>query len=63
MSEHRLAVHEKLHEILIEDALGFEVEVRTVEGDVWSRVEQVTRRVDVGSSGRRNEGAKRKSKR
>ncbi|HVJ90285.1 MAG TPA: AAA family ATPase [Labilithrix sp.] len=43
--EHRLAVHEKLHDILIEDALGFEVEVFTVEGDVRSRVEQVMRRV------------------
>jgi predicted ATPase len=57
---HRLAVHEKLHELLIDDALGFEVEVLTVEGNVQSRVEQVTRR--VASRGRRSNGAKPKSK-
>lgn len=60
---HRLAVHEKLHELLVDDSLGFEVEVLTVEGDVQSRVEQVMRRVDVASKDRHSKGAKRKSKR
>lgn len=43
---YRLAVHEKLNELLVDDALGVEVEVLTVEGGVSRRVEQVLRRVD-----------------
>ena len=60
---HRLAVHERLHELLVDDMLGFEVEVLTVEGDVRSRVEQVMRRVDVATKNRRSNGMKQKSKR
>lgn len=39
--EYRLAVHEKLHHLLVEDALGFGTEVLTVHGDVPTRFAQV----------------------
>jgi len=39
--ELRLAVHEKLSELLADDALGFDAEVLTVQGDVAARVKQV----------------------
>lgn len=42
---YRLAVHEKLHHLLIEDALGLEVDVLTVHGEIGARVEQVLARV------------------
>ena len=42
----RIAVHEKLHELLVEDALGFEAEVLVVSGDVPARVEQVLARIN-----------------
>jgi hypothetical protein len=42
---YRLAVHEKLHELLVEDALGFETDVLTVHGDVRARVDQVMARI------------------
>jgi hypothetical protein len=41
----RSAVHEKLGELLLDDALGFGVEVVTVGGDVGARVAQVLERV------------------
>jgi predicted ATPase len=43
--ELRLAVHEQLNELLVDDALGFGVEVLAVGGDVRARVEQVLERV------------------
>ena len=46
--EFRLAVHEKLHDLLIEDVLGLEMEVLTVQGDTRSRVEQVLARIGGG---------------
>jgi predicted ATPase len=41
----RLAVHERVRELLVEDVLGFEVEVLTVHGDVRTRVDQVLARI------------------
>ena len=52
----RLAVHEKLHALLVEDVLGFEADVVTVHGDVRTRAAQVLARV-AALEGRR---AKRK---
>ncbi|HWN68249.1 MAG TPA: AAA family ATPase [Haliangium sp.] len=43
--EYRLAVHEKLHDLLVDDALGFGAEVLTVHGDVRARVDQVMARI------------------
>jgi predicted ATPase len=43
--ELRLAVHEKLHELLVDDALRLETEVLTVHGDVRTRVDQVLARI------------------
>ncbi len=43
--EYRLAVHEKLHHLLIDDALGFGTEVLTVQGDVPARVDQIMARI------------------
>lgn len=42
---HRLAVHEKLRELLIENTLGLETEVLSVQGDLGARVRQVMARV------------------
>jgi predicted ATPase len=42
---YRLAVHERLHQLLVEDALGFEAEVLTVHGDIQERVDQVMARI------------------
>ncbi len=44
--EYRRDVHERLREILVDDTLGFGVEVLTVEGDVRARVERVMRRAN-----------------
>lgn len=44
-ADHRRAVHEHLHELLVDNTLGADVEVLTVEGDVQSRVDQVLRRM------------------
>jgi predicted ATPase len=41
----RRAVHEKLDELLVDNALGFESEVLVVSGDVPARVEQVMARI------------------
>jgi predicted ATPase len=43
---YRLAVHEKLHDLLVDDALGFEAEVIIVRGDVRERVDQVMARIN-----------------
>ena len=43
--ELRLAVHEKLEELLLEAGLAHGVEVLQVEGDVHARVQQIMRRV------------------
>jgi thymidylate kinase len=43
--EYRLAVHEKLHHLLVDGALGFGTEVLTVHGDVRARVDQVMARI------------------
>jgi hypothetical protein len=45
--EYRLAVHQKLHELLVEDALGFDANVLTVRGDVRARVRQVLARIEA----------------
>jgi predicted ATPase len=42
---YRLAVHERLHHLLVGDVLGFEAEVLTVHGDVQERVDQVMARI------------------
>jgi hypothetical protein len=54
--EYRLAVHEKLHHLLVDDALGFGTEVLTVCGDVPARVDQVMAHI-----GREKRRSKRKS--
>jgi hypothetical protein len=51
--EYRLAVHEKLHHLLVDDALGLETEVLTVHGDVPARVDQVMAR--IGDEKRRDD--------
>jgi predicted ATPase len=43
--EFRLAVHEKLHELLVDDVLGFETEVLSVHGDLRTRVDQVLAKI------------------
>ena len=42
---HRMAVHEKLEELLLEDRIGGDVEVLQVAGDVRSRTRQVMARI------------------
>jgi energy-coupling factor transporter ATP-binding protein EcfA2 len=54
--EYRLAVHEKLQHLLVNDALGSAAEVLTVRGDVPARVDQVMAR-----AGREKRRSKRKS--
>jgi predicted ATPase len=44
---YRLEVHERLHELLVDDALGFEADVLIVHGDVQARVDQVIARIGV----------------
>jgi hypothetical protein len=39
--EYRLAVHQKLHDLLVDDTLEFEPDVLTVRGDLDARVAQV----------------------
>lgn len=48
--EYRLAVHEKLHHLLVDDALGFGTEVVTVHGDVRARVDEVMGRIRLRSA-------------
>jgi hypothetical protein len=43
-AEHRLAVHDKLREILVDDAFGFRRDVLVVEGTVDERVRRVMKR-------------------
>lgn len=45
-AELRLAVHEKLHELIVDRALGFDTEVLVVTGGVEARVKQVLARVE-----------------
>lgn len=52
-AEYRLAVHEKLHQLLVDDALGSETEVLTVRGDVAARVDQVMARIRARDKRRR----------
>jgi predicted ATPase len=40
-ADHRRAVHARLRDLLIDEALGIDVEVLTVGGDVRARVDQV----------------------
>lgn len=54
--EFRLAVHEKLQHLLVDDAFGFGTEVLTVQGDVPARVDQVMTRI-----GREKRRSQRKS--
>jgi predicted ATPase len=51
--EQRRAVHEKLEELLVDDALGVGVEVLRVEGAVRRRVEQVTAWVNTAAARKR----------
>lgn len=44
-AEYRLAVDETLHQLLVEDALGFETEILPVHGDLRARLGQVMARV------------------
>ena len=41
----RRAVHEKLSELLVDDALGFDANVLTVEGDNHDRVDRIMKRI------------------
>lgn len=56
-TELRRAVHEKLHELLVDDVLGFESRVLVVHGDEQTRVEQVLRR--IGAAPRRSKAGGR----
>jgi len=49
---YRLAVHERLHELLVDDAIGCESELLTVHGSVRERVDQVVSRINAGESRR-----------
>jgi len=42
---HRLAVHDRLRDLLLDEALGVDVEVLTVVGDVRARTDQVMVRI------------------
>lgn len=42
----RMAVHEKLEEILLDDVFGFDVEVLRVDGDIASRAQKVVTRIE-----------------
>jgi len=42
----RMTVHDKLEEILLDDAFGFDVEVLRVEGDLAARVRRVIAKVN-----------------
>jgi len=44
-AEHRRAVHDRLRDLLVDDALGLDAEVLTVTGDLRARVDQVLARV------------------
>lgn len=49
-AEHRRAVNDRLRELLIEEALGVDVEVLTVTGDVRARTDQVMARIGRSAS-------------
>jgi predicted ATPase len=44
-AEHRCAVHDKLCDLLLDDALGFDAEVLMVTGDLRERVDKVMARI------------------
>jgi AAA domain len=48
--EHRRAVHDRLRDLLIDEALWGDVEVLTVGGDVRARTDQVMARIALGSA-------------
>jgi predicted ATPase len=48
--DQRRAVHEKLEELLVDDTLGFGVEVLRVEGDVPERVRRVMARIGAATA-------------
>jgi thymidylate kinase len=50
--EQRMAVHEKLEELLIDDDLGCDIEVLRVEGNARSRLDQVMARVKSAATTR-----------
>jgi len=52
-AERRGAVHDKLRDLLIDDAPGFDAEVLTVTGDLRARVDQVMARIRRRSRARR----------
>jgi hypothetical protein len=47
--EHRRAVHDRLHDLLIDEAL-VDVEVLTIGGDVRARTDQIMARIALGSA-------------
>ncbi len=49
-AEQRRAVHDRLRDLLIDGALGADVEVLTVSGDVRARTEQIMARIAPGSA-------------
>jgi predicted ATPase len=49
---YRMAVHEKLEELLLENPLAPEVDVLTVEGDMRRRVQMVMSRVEAATGAR-----------
>jgi hypothetical protein len=58
--EYRIAVHEKLQHILVDDALGFAKDVLTVHGDVRARVDQVIARIGREKPSSRGPAQKRR---
>jgi hypothetical protein len=47
-AEHRLAVHDRLRNLLFDDGPGVDVEVLTVAGDVRARTDQIMVRIALG---------------
>lgn len=58
----RLEVHQKLEELIVERALGFDTEVLVVQGDVRSRVQMVLARVEELAARKRSRGGRRRRK-
>jgi predicted ATPase len=49
-ADHRRAVHDRLHDLLVDDALGSDVEVLTVAGDVRARTDQIMAQIALRSA-------------
>jgi len=49
-ARHRRAVHDRLHDLLIDEALGVDIEVLTVGGDARARIDRVMARIALGSA-------------